>query len=222
VVKQRTKSRFKTLDLTQRRIGYRLAFVRKCNGITQQRCAVILGLTRYQVANIEVGRVPLKKGAAWRICDAFWIHPAWLAIGREPMNRTEMEDEKWGSFLRLAKSDGEISYWKFWTEIIAGNKYFELFGSDSEAGDVDDMKVSLDIAPAFSQSAGVKEIRSLSELLNQVRRLTAARGRKAELAKALDVSRQAVDQWLSEATKPSAETTFALLAWVRKHGGNQT
>lgn len=82
-------------------------------------------------------------------------------------------------------------------------------------------KVLLDIAPAFSQDAAVyKQYRSLAELLADVRRLTKARGKKVELARIAGVTRQAVDQWLSGSAKPSSETTFALLNWVRKQSGN--
>lgn len=76
-------------------------------------------------------------------------------------------------------------------------------------------KATLDNRPAPRDSAAVPEITSLTELIEQLRKLTAARGQKKALADKLGVTRQAVDQWLSENAKPSAEVLFALLNWVR-------
>lgn len=62
-----------------------------------------------------------------------------------------------------------------------------------------------------------KNIRSLPELVNELRNRTRQRGAKASLARDLKVSRQAVNQWLSGESTPSGETALALLKWVEEH-----
>lgn len=78
-------------------------------------------------------------------------------------------------------------------------------------------KQALDIARRLMDKEPVSsKIRSLPELLKKLRLLTKVRGLKADLARTCNVSRQAVNQWLTENSKPSAETTFMLLKWVEK------
>jgi transcriptional regulator with XRE-family HTH domain len=61
-----------------------------------------------------------------------------------------------------------------------------------------------------------KKIRSLPDLMAALREHTKLRGQKATLARELNVSRQAIDQWLSGNAKPSAEITFKLLNRVEQ------
>lgn len=76
---------------------------------------------------------------------------------------------------------------------------------------------ALDIPKALSHTAGVKtKIRSLPDLMAALRERTKLRGQKAALARDLNVSRQAIDQWLSGNAKPSAEITFELLNRVEQ------
>jgi transcriptional regulator with XRE-family HTH domain len=223
VGKYRTISRFKTLDLSQRRIGYRLAFVRKCNDVTQKRCALLLGLTVSQIANIEAGRVSLKTHAAWRICDVLWIHPTWLAVGNEPMGRADLDEEEWESFERDSRASKQIPYSNFWLKIVASGRYPQMVGHREPAPvrpltnqKMEICKVLLDNNPDLPDAGGVKEIRSQSELLDRIRRQTKQRGQKVDLARFVGVSRQAVNQWLRGTTKPSAEATFKVMEWL--HG----
>jgi len=90
------------------------------------------------------------------------------------------------------------------------------------AGGSDKIKTqsALDIGGAMDETSVVqakeKQIISLPELLHAVRGLVKERGTKTALARRLKVSRQAVDQWLSEDAKPSADLTFELLKWVKE------
>jgi transcriptional regulator with XRE-family HTH domain len=74
----------------------------------------------------------------------------------------------------------------------------------------------LDISKPPPQSADVQNIRTYGELLDRLRKITKPRGAKSELARAFKVSRQAVDQWLSGDSKPSAEIAIRLLHWKPK------
>jgi transcriptional regulator with XRE-family HTH domain len=56
------------------------------------------------------------------------------------------------------------------------------------------------------------KITSLPKLIEALREYAKERGKKTEVARACGVSRQAVDQWMREKTKPSADAVFHLLA----------
>jgi|GEM_PF-2833088 len=79
---------------------------------------------------------------------------------------------------------------------------------------------TLDKRAVLSDDVGVKtkdsRPKNLPGLLERIRVKTSERGQKTALAKALGVSRQAVDQWLSSDAKPSADLTFKLLNWVEQ------
>lgn len=78
-------------------------------------------------------------------------------------------------------------------------------------------QAGLDMRNRLDDDALVKaKVESLPELLDEVRKKVSKRGQKSALAVKLGVSRQAVDQWLSGDSKPSAELTFELLNWVKQ------
>ena len=87
----------------------------------------------------------------------------------------------------------------------------------SKAASSPEGKAGLDNTAALPHDADVIPIRSLSELISKLHKLTKVRGQKAAIARECKVSRQAVDQWLSGNAKPSAEATFVLLNWVREN-----
>ena len=63
-----------------------------------------------------------------------------------------------------------------------------------------------------------------SEILKVIQRLrkaTAPRGKKAELARFMDVDPPRVSEWLSNSKKPSGETTLRLLHWVEQQERQQ-
>jgi transcriptional regulator with XRE-family HTH domain len=55
----------------------------------------------------------------------------------------------------------------------------------------------------------------------RLRGVTRLRGRQAELARLLKVSRQVVNAWLSGAGIPNAEHTLRLLEWVEQKEAEQ-
>jgi transcriptional regulator with XRE-family HTH domain len=81
-------------------------------------------------------------------------------------------------------------------------------------------QASLDNAPSPPYPTVEVKITSLPELIAKLREFTKARGKKAMVAKACGVSRQAVDQWMREKdpTKPSADAVFALLSVLQGKG----
>jgi transcriptional regulator with XRE-family HTH domain len=89
-------------------------------------------------------------------------------------------------------------------------------------GESKSSKEGLDKSAAMPHDADASmKINSLPKLIGKLKKLTKVRGQKAALAKKFNVSRQAVDQWLSGDAKPSAETTFALLNWAEEREGQK-
>lgn len=71
-------------------------------------------------------------------------------------------------------------------------------------------------------SAPMKPYNPLQELLERVRKATKTPGAKSQLARDLGVTRQAVNRWIHDNNKPSAETALHLLAWVKALEKNRT
>lgn len=84
---------------------------------------------------------------------------------------------------------------------LVGQEYKEGLDNPSTPGDAGD----------------VLKITTLPELIAALRKLTIEHGLKSDLAKHCQVTRQAVDQWLSKKANPSADAVFAALDWVQKH-----
>jgi hypothetical protein len=78
-------------------------------------------------------------------------------------------------------------------------------------------KSVLDTLPPLSHTAGVQnEIRDLKGLIERLKKVTAPRGAKAALAREFKVTRQAVNQWLSGESNPSADLAIRLQYWKPK------
>lgn len=75
----------------------------------------------------------------------------------------------------------------------------------------------LDNVPPLPHTADVQnEIRDLKGLIERLKKVTAPRGAKAALAREFKVSRQAVNQWLSGESNPSADLAIRLQYWKPK------
>lgn len=62
------------------------------------------------------------------------------------------------------------------------------------------------------------KIRTWKALQKQLAIATSEKGAKAQLARDLDTSRQAVNKWLNGSGAPSADLTLRLLQWVEQRG----
>ena len=83
-------------------------------------------------------------------------------------------------------------------------------------------KEGLDTQPGIRHNTGVQtRIRSLRELVHRLKQITSAPGAKAALARKFGVTRQAVGQWLSGTSNPTAEATLQLLNWVEEAESEQ-
>jgi DNA-binding XRE family transcriptional regulator len=78
-------------------------------------------------------------------------------------------------------------------------------------------KSMLDTLNPLLHSGGVQnDIRNLKGLIARLKRVTAPRGAKAALAREFKVTRQAVNQWLSGESNPSADIAIRLQYWKPK------
>lgn len=71
---------FAELPEIERQIGKRVRAARTKFQLSQSRLAPILGLTRDQLNNIEIGRVALRFEPGWALCSELNLNPLWLAF----------------------------------------------------------------------------------------------------------------------------------------------
>jgi DNA-binding XRE family transcriptional regulator len=69
----------------------------------------------------------------------------------------------------------------------------------------------LDTKGGVVDAAAMQALKSVPELVARLRKLSEKFGSKAALARKLDVSRQAVDQWLNGKTTPSTEIAIKVM-----------
>jgi len=74
-------------------------------------------------------------------------------------------------------------------------------------------QLAVDNKSSHDKTPGVQVFRNYGQLLNRLREITKPRGAKAALARQFNVSRQAVDKWLSGESKPSADIAIELQHW---------
>lgn len=89
----------------------------------------------------------------------------------------------------------------------------EIFGDRSSESDSSQNTLLTDT----SHSQIIGDMRSLRALLVKAQKLTTAKGKKAELAQVLGVSRETVSRYLSKSksgVEPGGEITLRLLRWV--------
>lgn len=231
--KKGKSTQFKPLPDNEKEICRRVAAIRRFKGLNQTELARRVGLTRDQLANIEAMRVALKFGTALAICRAIDINPNWLYSDADPQSpMLEFDDPLWLMVLDvLPSSDLFSSAWAGFGDNLLGlstqrarrvSPKETVIPARAGLGGKKESKGVLDIRLGMADKEGVKtKIRSLPDLMNRLRELTKPRGQKAALARKMNVSRQAVDQWLSRSANPSAETTLELVNWVNELQGKQ-
>ena len=103
---------------------------------------------------------------------------------------------------------------------IEATKNFPAYEQSVEAGGKSAPNISklpLYIVAPLSHTVGVQnEIRDLKGLIARLKKVTAPRGAKAALAREFKVTRQAVNQWLSGESNPSADIAIRLQYWKPK------
>jgi transcriptional regulator with XRE-family HTH domain len=207
----RKTSRFKALPERERGIGLRLAYLRKLKAVKQSRLAELLGITRDQIANVESGRVPMRAKLGWDICRLFDIDPNWLLTGHWglPGERPfPPADKPWLGFVERVISKSNASFFDLYSSVGW------LLGPDAPGKEM---------LTHVSESANLSAMKSpLAHLRERLKRATAAKGKKAELAHFLGVPRPCVSDWLSGKREPGGETTLRLLNWVERQEAQQT
>jgi DNA-binding transcriptional regulator YiaG len=84
------------------------------------------------------------------------------------------------------------------------------------------IKTGVDTVTQSDKLCRVKsEIPDLPELISNLRKATARRGMKGELAQAMGLPLPRISEWLAGTRKPGGDKTLKLLRWVKLHGGQQ-
>jgi len=227
VEKHQTTSRFKTLPSQERRIGFRVVYWRKCFGKSQEWLADEAQITLAQLSNIESGRVPLKTGAAFRICKTLDIHPRWLCFGHNEEALSSLEQWQRDWLEKVATQNSTVLFSTVWIGIgslFAGDEAsYDYFQKLATSGFVPKFPADLENERLTSiydvvKSRTVKGKLHLTTLIKDVRDATQKPGSKTALANAIGVPLATLSQWLSGKTKrmPDGEHALWLRNWVEK------
>lgn len=196
--------------------------MRRFKGLSQEELAERVNATRNQIANLEAMRVPLKMVLGLYICKALDVNPNWVFRGSGPQSpMIETRNPLVWELLSDVSQDELFS--RFWQDALPSMvtamgvdvivKYFRAVSLKeglSEAA----FKKDLTIVSVLDNNQEVKP--KLPSLLERLKKATAQRGIKSELAKFLGVSLVQVSQWLSGDREPGGETTLRLLHWVEQ------
>lgn len=221
----------------ERRIGLRIAYLRRDRNMRQADLAARLGLTRAQLSTIEAGRVALRLQTGWNICKLFDVYPGWLETGYWPLAGERTFPPLGYPFMawveRMIEANKQTLFSKGWPEIgklfdephgelrgrarfIAAQEKENASQPQSRIG-IKKSKLIVDTLSDPGRMAGVtSETGYWEALVKRVRAFTSALGQKAQLARELNTTRQAVNKWLSGTGAPSAEITLRLLNWVNQ------
>lgn len=212
-------SPFKPLGLEEFGICRRVALIRKFKSLNQGELSRRIGLTRHQLANIESARVSLKAATALEICRVLDVNPKWLRDGTgEHWPMLKFDDPLYLAILHVSPSSERFS--KIWDDVWKNLPSRPVMGRPIIGGTKQEKKKSkdfLDKSRARTDYSRVQnEFRNLKELVAHLRRTTEPRGAKAALAREFGVTRQAVNQWLSGESAPSADIAIRLQHWRPK------
>lgn len=97
----------------------RIALVRKSLGLTQEKFAEQVGLSRNFMWMIESGtRVPSDRTIS-DICREFNVSETWLRTGEGEMFNQITQSEKWAAFLADITANEEDSFKRQFVEVLA-------------------------------------------------------------------------------------------------------
>lgn len=100
-----------------------------------------------------------------------------------------------------------------------------ISGEKRRIQDIEDLiraESSLDNVPPIEQKFVIAQPETLKDLLQRARRVTSERGKPAQLAKHLQVSRSRVSDWLNGKFEPSGDVILQLSKWVQEREIEQT
>jgi transcriptional regulator with XRE-family HTH domain len=204
---------------------------------SQDSTARQIGLSRDQLNRIERGEVAVRFFPAWHLCRLANLNPLWLAFGGTEekegfvaCGNNVVPPE--APFFEVMVLCGDL-YRKYRQDPLSLER---RIGTDSVfiPERLQDLSGGVIVrVPAFALGSGkeaqkILELESrkhnLRQMLDQVsnwaelRKLllseTATPGAKTSLARHFKVTTQAVSQWLSGKTKPSADTALRLRDWL--------
>ena len=201
-----------------RKIGLRVAYLRRCQNMRQSELAMRLGLTRAQLSTIEAGRVALRLQTGWKVCKALDVHPSFLLTGHWPqggeMPFPPSEDPRTERLDRIIAGNRDSVFSEGFPDLLF---ILRMDVPKVPEGEKEDQGLT-----TSSDSVILSRMKSeLEELVEIARRLTKPRGMKTKLAQALRVPLPRVSDWLAGNYLPSGQRALELREWVRAQEGQQ-
>jgi transcriptional regulator with XRE-family HTH domain len=184
-------------------IGQSIAAIRKNSNQSQFAFAPSLGLNHNQLANIESGRTPISARRAWDFCKKYDCHPQEMLNGLPGFK---------AGFPALADEENELV--EHILNVCADRPFREfwaMIGWKIAKRESLDEKKELTYVTLRSNTDGVKS--EVERLVSRLKHVTAKSGKKAELARFMNVAPPRVTEWLS-GQEPGGENALRLLKWV--------
>jgi DNA-binding XRE family transcriptional regulator len=196
-----------------RKIGATLAFIRNRDaGQSQTIFAKRLGVSRGHLANIESGRTPLSMALGWKFCREFDCHPGWIcAAGNSNYQNVfpDIDGPLLSKIEGMIQANGKAPFRDVWPP------FAWLIQKTPDPAE----KPLLTKEVTSLTSIGMQPV--LPKLILRLKKATAERGKKSELAKWLGVHRQSVTDWLTGKQEPGGETALRMLQWVEQQERQQ-
>ena len=86
----------------------------------------------------------------------------------------------------------------------------------------EERNISLQALTEVTQQGNIATMQSeIAKMIERLKQATSPRGKKADLARFMDIDPPRVSEWLSGSRQPSGETTLRLLHWVEQQEAQQ-
>jgi transcriptional regulator with XRE-family HTH domain len=213
--------------------------VRKECGFNQRLTARHTGLSRDQLKRVESGETAVRFGPAFLFCHFTNTSPLWLAFG-EPERRfgffgvaseglaQDIREHRDATFLEIMQRNREdfhaVSFSRSYGSRVDHLEAQIVPSSDENRSNLIvemQKKVDAEVIKQYLINLPVKQHLTWSSLRNRLRVATRERGAQAEIARLLEVTPQAVAEWLAGASAPTADNTLRLFDWITKREAQQ-
>ena len=201
----------------EKEICLRVSRLRGLQGWSQEECARLLGITRTQLANVEICRTTLRFSLGWKLCQLSNVSHDWLLSGREPIR----------PFLDIPLADGTVNGWEHMSfnnvcngplrDALAAQRSFVL-GQAQAGGEKRRNTLTSDSTKTMVAADMKQPIQSWRELQQRLAVITEGRGGRAALARQFKVTPQAVSEWMRNKSMPSADTALRIHHWLSNGG----
>jgi transcriptional regulator with XRE-family HTH domain len=214
----------------------RLRALLKQRGVTQKKLASAIGVTRAAVSKWFRGSVPMS-GQIYRLAMLLDCPLTYLLEGvpQRSVSGTNLdkllitpEAVPSDQLVSAARVHGLASEDALKRLLDKSLNYKQIWKRSADGRAMEINTVKLTKAEKAAQMGvdnvtllgNISPVSEIQRLMDRVKRAAAARGKRAELARELNVAPPRISQWLAGEKEPGGEYTLKLLRWVEQQEQN--